>query len=77
MTLRCDHCRGRLDRIAKRYWHMRFCSETCKKAYQGRLDESTRNKIALIDRLARGAAQTNGRRFGSHSLAGFGSRFAA
>jgi hypothetical protein len=72
MTLRCDHCRGELGLLTRRYWRMRFCSEACKQAYQRRLGESTRDKIGRLDRGAR-----NGHLAGPHSSAGFGRPFAA
>jgi hypothetical protein len=77
MTLRCDHCREQLGPIVQRYWRMRFCSEACKAAYQGRLGESTRHKIGRLDRLECDALQPNGHRVGSRPLTGIGQRFAA
>jgi hypothetical protein len=77
MTLRCDHCRGDLGLGAQRYWRMRFCSEGCKKAYQRRLDVSTRDKIGRLDCVARDAPQPIGHLLGSGSFARFGRRFAA
>ena len=46
MTIRCDHCRGTLGRSTRRYCQMRFCSPACVEAYQHRLDEHTKVKIA-------------------------------
>jgi hypothetical protein len=76
MTLHCDHCRGNLDRSAQRYWRMRFCSQACKQAYQRRLDQSTRDKIGRLDRVAPHAPQAMGRLVASRSFAGFGRHFA-
>jgi hypothetical protein len=51
MTMRCDHCRRPLGIMVRRYWHMRFCSAACVAAYQHRLHDDTKQKIAKI-RLA-------------------------
>jgi hypothetical protein len=75
MSPRCDHCRAELGVFIQRYWRMRFCSDACKKAYQGRLEERTRDKIRRLDRAAFGAPEANGG--GVRSLASFGRRFAA
>lgn len=48
MTLRCDHCRRPLGLMVRRYWHMRFCSVPCMEAYQQRLLDDTKQKIADI-----------------------------
>ena len=48
MTLRCDHCRLPLGAVVRRYWHMRFCSAACLRAYQGRLHDDTKQKIARL-----------------------------
>lgn len=48
MTVRCDHCRKPLAIVVRRYWHMRFCSAACVQAYQHRLDDHTKQKIANI-----------------------------
>jgi hypothetical protein len=48
MTLRCDHCRQPLGAMVRRYWHMRFCSDACRQAYQRRLHDDTKQKIARI-----------------------------
>ncbi|MGA8613355.1 MAG: hypothetical protein WB760_16970 [Xanthobacteraceae bacterium] len=77
MMLRCDHCRGKLGLSAQRYWRIRFCSEACKRAYQRRLDESTRDKVGRLERIARDAPQAIGHPLGSRSRAEFGRRFAA
>jgi hypothetical protein len=50
MTLRCDHCRRPLGIMVRRYWHMRFCSAACVGAYQRRLHDDTKQKIANIRR---------------------------
>jgi hypothetical protein len=48
MTVRCDHCRRPLGVLVRRYWHMRFCSAACVQAYQRRLQDGTKQKIAKI-----------------------------
>lgn len=48
MTVRCDHCRRPLGVLVRRYWHMRFCSAACVQAYQRRLHDATKQKIAQI-----------------------------
>jgi hypothetical protein len=48
MTVRCDHCRRPLGVLVRRYWHMRFCSAACVQAYQQRLQDGTKQKIARI-----------------------------
>ena len=48
MTLRCDHCRRPLGIMVQRYWRMRFCSAACVQAYQHRLNDDTKQKIANI-----------------------------
>jgi hypothetical protein len=45
----CDHCRGKLKFPVHRYWHMRFCSAACMRAYQQRLSPRTQQKIFEID----------------------------
>jgi len=70
MTLRCDHCRRPLGLMVRRYWHMRFCSAGCVQAYQQRLQDATKDKIARlreIDGDARGTPSFAGRRFGSRA----------
>jgi hypothetical protein len=70
MTMRCDHCRRPLRLIVRRYWHMRFCSAGCMQAYQRRLKDDTKEKIAKlggIDGDVRGASRFTGRLFGSRS----------
>jgi hypothetical protein len=34
--------------MVRRYWHMRFCSVACMAAYQRRLHDATKQKIAKI-----------------------------
>jgi hypothetical protein len=77
MTLRCDHCRQELGLSAQHYWRMRFCSQACKHAYQRRLDQSTRDKIGLLDCVAPHAPQAMGRPLASRSRAEFSRGFAA
>jgi hypothetical protein len=48
MTQHCDHCRRPLGLMAHRYWRMRFCSAVCVQAYQHRLGDDTKQKIAQI-----------------------------
>jgi hypothetical protein len=45
----CDHCRGKFSLSIQRYWHMRFCSESCMAEYQARLSADTRKKILQLD----------------------------
>jgi hypothetical protein len=56
---------------------MRFCSQACKQAYQRRLDQSTRDKIGRLDRVALHAPQAMDHPLASRSRAEFGRRFAA
>jgi hypothetical protein len=51
--IRCDHCRGRLGFRVHRFWHMQFCSATCKGEYQKRLSPDTREKVLKIDVVAK------------------------
>jgi hypothetical protein len=51
-AVRCDHCRGKLGLTLQRYWHMRFCSSACVKAYRRRLAEDTKAKIHQLDFIA-------------------------
>jgi hypothetical protein len=70
MTLRCDHCRGPLGLAVRRYWRMRFCSAGCVQAYQQRLQDGTKDKIAKlrqIDGNPHAAPRFTGRLFGSHA----------
>jgi hypothetical protein len=71
MTLHCDYCRGELRFGAQRYWRMRFCSNACKKAYQQRLDESTREKIGRLDRATCHTSRTIGHFIGFRRSASF------
>ncbi len=48
-TLHCDHCRGEFSVSIQRYWHMRFCSDSCMAEYQARLSADTRKKIVQLD----------------------------
>jgi hypothetical protein len=45
----CDHCRGKFNLSIQRYWHMRFCSESCMAEYQARLSADTRDRILQLD----------------------------
>jgi hypothetical protein len=68
MRVRCDHCRRPLGLIVRRYWHMRFCSAGCMQAYQQRLQDDTKEKIAKLrtpDDDARRAPRLADRLFGS------------
>jgi hypothetical protein len=47
--LLCDHCRGEVSVSIQRYWHMRFCSESCMAQYQARLSADTHKKILDLD----------------------------
>jgi hypothetical protein len=70
MTLRCDHCRGPLGLMVHRYWRMRFCSAGCVQAYQRRLQNDTKDKIAKlreIDGRAAAAPRSTGRVLGSYA----------
>jgi phage FluMu protein Com len=48
-TLRCDHCRGKLDLDVHYYGNMRFCCPACVTAYQQRLAPQTKVKISNLD----------------------------
>ena len=48
MTVHCDYCRRPLGRMVHGYWRMRFCSTACIAAYQRRLHDATKQKIANI-----------------------------
>ena len=76
MTLRCDHCRGRLGLTIHRYWHMRFCSASCMRAYQHRLNEDTKAKIQRLDGPARERQPAITRLLGSRMPAGVPRHFA-
>jgi hypothetical protein len=70
MTLRCDHCRRPLGLMVRRYWRMRFCSAGCTQAYQQRLQDDTKDKIAklrAIDGNAGAAPRSTSRPFGPHA----------
>jgi hypothetical protein len=70
MKLRCDHCRRPLGLMVRRYWHMRFCSAGCMQAYQQRLQDGTKDKIARLRKIdgdARGMSRFTGRLFGSRA----------
>jgi len=57
MTVRCDHCRRPLGIMVRRYWHMRFCSAACVAAYQHRLHDDTKQKIANIRQANSGGGE--------------------
>ena len=42
---RCNHCNGQLGLIVHRKWMLRFCSKSCKKAYEHKLQEERRAKL--------------------------------
>lgn len=70
MILRCDHCRRSLGFTVRRYWHMRFCSHDCVQAYQRRLQNDTKEKIAKLRDTsgdAHRAPRLAGRLFGSQA----------
>jgi hypothetical protein len=70
MSLRCDHCRRPLGLAVRRYWHMRFCSAACVGAYQRRLHDDTKQKIAEIrdaDSVDRKRPRLSERLFGSRT----------
>jgi hypothetical protein len=54
----CNHCHGQLGLIVHRKWMLRFCSKSCKKAYEHKLREESRAKLRHLAFLAPGA-QTN------------------
>jgi hypothetical protein len=54
----CNHCHGQLGLIVHRKWMLRFCSKSCKKAYEHKLQEERRAKLRHLAFLAPGA-QTN------------------
>ena len=41
----CNHCHGQLGLIVHRMWMLRFCSKSCKKAYEHKLQEERRAKL--------------------------------
>ncbi len=49
VSLRCDHCRGKLRFGGPCYWRMRFCSTACMSAYQQRLAPETQEKVVALD----------------------------
>ena len=70
MSMRCDHCRRPLGLVVSRYWHMRFCSAACVQAYQRRLHDDTKQKIAKIrdaDSVGRERPRLPERLFGSRT----------
>lgn len=79
MSLRCDHCRRPLGLVMRRYWHMRFCSAACVEAYQRRLDDNTKQKIAKIrnaDAIGIKRPRLPGRLFGQRTQSDGAQRFA-
>ena len=55
---RCNQCHGQLGLIVHRTWMLRFCSKSCKKAYELKLQEERRAKLRHLAFLAPGT-QTN------------------
>ena len=51
---RCNHCHGQLGLIVHRKWMLRFCSKSCKKAYEHKLQEARRPKLRHLAFLAPG-----------------------
>jgi hypothetical protein len=51
---RCNHCNGQLGLIVHRKWMLRFCSKSCKKAYEHKLQEERRAKLRHLEFLAPG-----------------------
>ena len=51
---RCNHCNGQLGLIVHRKWMVRFCSKSCKKAYEHKLQEERRAKFRHLAFLAPG-----------------------
>ena len=51
----CNHCHGQLGLIVHRKWMLRFCSKSCKKAYEHKLKEERRAKLRHLAFLAPGA----------------------
>ena len=49
---RCNHCNGQLGLIVHRKWMLRFCSKSCKKAYEHKLQEERRAKLRHLAFLA-------------------------
>ena len=74
MTMHCDYCRQTLGRSVVRYWHMRFCSTACGRAYEDRLQDATKVKISCID-VGRSGPDT-GRHLVPRSPGGFGAPLA-
>jgi hypothetical protein len=79
MSLRCDHCRRPLGVVVRRYWRMRFCSAACVQAYQRRLQDQTKQKIATIrhaDSARPQQPRRGGRLFGRRPQADSATRLA-
>jgi hypothetical protein len=56
--------------MVRRYWRMRFCSAGCVQAYQQRLQDNTKDKIAKLretDGNAGAAPRSTGRLLGPHA----------
>jgi hypothetical protein len=49
----CNHCHGQLGLIVHRKWMLRFCSKSCKKAYEHKLQR--RAKLRHLAFFAPGA----------------------
>jgi hypothetical protein len=49
----CDNCGGRLGMIVRRKWSRRFCSRTCKTAFELRQHEEFRSKMRELVKLSR------------------------
>jgi hypothetical protein len=67
---RCNHCNGQLGLIVHRKWMLRFCSKSCKKAYEHKLEEERLAKFRHLAFLAPGT-QTNWRSCGGFDGSGF------
>ena len=52
---RCNHRHGQFGLIVHRKWMLRFCSKSCKKAYEHKLQEERRAKLRHLAFLAPGA----------------------
>jgi hypothetical protein len=49
----CAHCSSPVGLIVHRKWTLRFCSKTCKKAYEHKQEELRRAKLRHLAFLAR------------------------
>jgi hypothetical protein len=50
----CNHCNGQLGLIVHQKWTLRFCSKSCKKAYEHKVEGERRAKLRHLAFLAPG-----------------------